>query len=131
MSALVDTNVLSELVRARPSARVVAWLGALDEVHISVITIEEVMFGLAHKRNARVQRWFESFFDSACKVVEVSAAIARQAGILRGQLAARGRTRTQADMLIAASAAQHGLSLATRNVRDFADCGIAVVDPWA
>jgi predicted nucleic acid-binding protein len=60
----------------------------------------------------------------------VDANIAKAAGRLRGQLGARGRSRTQADMLIAATAAHHGLSLVTRNRRDFRDCGIALIDPW-
>jgi len=57
--------------------------------------------------------------------------IARHAGVLRGQLARRGRPRAQGDMLIAATAALHGLTLATRNERDFEDCGVTVVNPFA
>jgi len=130
MSFLVDTNVLSELGRPSPNAGVVEWADRLGRIAVSVVTVEEVFYGLTLKPSARIQRWLESFFESHCQTLDVSPAIARHAGILRGQLAARGRVRTQADMLIAATAALHGLTLATRNVEDFEDCGIAVMNPF-
>lgn len=131
MSILIDTNVLSELARPRPDPRVVDWTGGLSAVILSVVTVEEVFFGLSAKPSPRIARWFEDFFDSDCRILEVTTPIARHAGVLRGQLATRGRPRTQADMLIAATAALHGLTLATRNERDFKDCGVTVVNPFA
>jgi predicted nucleic acid-binding protein len=130
VAALVDTNVLSELARPSPNAAVVRWTETLDRFALSVITLDELFFGLTIKPNPRIQRWFDSFLTDYCEVLEVTAPIARQAGILRGQLAERGQVRTQADMLIAATASQHGLTLATRNERDFHDCGITVVNPF-
>jgi predicted nucleic acid-binding protein len=131
VSFLVDTNVLSELVRPAPAPSVVRWAEGLPTFTLSVVTLEEVSFGLASKPNARIQRWFEAFLEAHCRVLDVTAPIARHAGILRGQLAARGRARTQADMLIAATAVQHGLTLATRNGKDFEGCGVALVNPFA
>jgi predicted nucleic acid-binding protein len=130
MSVLVDTNVLTELARPRPDPSVVEWVGGLATVLLSAVTIEEIFFGLSARPSPRVQRWFEDFIDSACRVLDVTTPIARHAGVLRGQLRKRGRPRTQADMLIAATAALHGLTLATRNERDFEDCGISVVNPF-
>lgn len=130
MSILVDTDVIAELARPRPDPRVVAWAGGLTTVTVSAITIEEVFFGLSAKPNPRIERWFTEFLDNDCRVLEVSTPIARHAGVLRGQLGRRGRSRTQADMLIAATAAWHGLTLATRNERDFEDCGVTVVNPF-
>jgi predicted nucleic acid-binding protein len=127
---LVDTNVLGEVVRPRPQARVLDWFGGLDDIALSAISIEEVFFGLTARPSPRVERWLESFIERRCKVLDVTAAIARHAGVLRGQLAARGKTRSQADMLIAATAAVHGVSLATRNVRDFDDCGVMITNPF-
>ena len=130
MSFLVDTNVLSELTRPAPNANVLGWTRTLDEFALSVITLEEVSFGLAARPNMRIAGWFETFIARHCRVLDVTAPIARQAGVLRGGLAARGRPRTQADMLIAATAAQHGLTLATRNEKDFQDCGVAILNPF-
>jgi predicted nucleic acid-binding protein len=86
--------------------------------------------GLALRRNDKVQRWLEQFNEHRCSVLDVSIAIARHAGTLRGQHAARGRVRSQADMVIAATAAQHGLTIATRNECDFDDCGVLVEKPF-
>jgi len=130
MTFLVDTNVISELARPAPNQGVTGWASALEGFAISVITLDEVHFGLTARPQARVQRWFDAFVELHCQVLDVTAAIARQAVILRGQLSARGQRRTQADMLIAATAAHHGLTLATRNERDFAGCGIALVNPF-
>jgi predicted nucleic acid-binding protein len=131
MSIVLDTNVVSELARPRPDSRVIDWADRLTAVALSAVTVEEVFFGLSAKRNVRIERWFEDFLDSDCQVLEITKAIARHAGVLRGQLVRRGRPRSQADMLIAATAALHGLTLATRNERDFEDCGVTVVNPFA
>ena len=128
---LVDTNIIGEVVRPRPDAGVMQWFGRLDDIAVSAITVEDVFFGLTARRSPRVERWLESFLDRRCKVLDVTAAIARHAGVLRGQLAGRGKARAQADMMIAATAALHGVSLATRNVRDVEDCGVVIVNPFA
>ena len=128
---LVDTNVLSELMRARPDARVVAWTEAQSRILLSVITLEEIHFGLALKPSARVEAWLEKFEKSWCEILPVTAQIARRAGTMRAALREDGQTRSQADMLIAATAWEHRLPLATRNTGDFAGCGIRVVNPFA
>ena len=130
MSVLVDTNIIAELARPRPDPGVIAWAGGLATMILSAITVEEIFFGLSAKPNPRIERWFEAFFDGECQVLEVTLPIARHAGVLRGQLGRRGRPRARADMLIAATAARHGLTLATRNERDFADCGVTIVNPF-
>jgi predicted nucleic acid-binding protein len=130
VSHLVDTNVLSELSRPEPDPGVLAWAAAVEEVWLSAITVEEVRFGLAWRPNARVLAWFERFVRDHAQVLPVTDRVAAQAGMLRGTLRARGEQRTQADMLIAATALAHGLILVTRNVRDFAGTGVAVLDPF-
>ena len=128
---LVDTNVLAELCRRRPAPAVERWAaGVVSPFAISVVTIEEIRFGLCWKPNARLEAWFDRFLAGRCEVLSVSEPIARRAGALRGQLRAAGRTRTQADMLLAATAHVHQLPLATRNVRDFEGCGLALVNPF-
>jgi predicted nucleic acid-binding protein len=77
-----------------------------------------------------VQAWFDTFVQEHCVIHAVTAEIAAVAGRLRGALAVRGMSRTQADMLIAATAQVDRLTLVTRNVRDFGGCGIPLLDPF-
>ena len=109
----------------------VAWAQRTPSVQLSVVTVEEVYFGLSWHRNDRVLDWFERFFDTHCDLLPITSAIAQRSGWLRGELRRRGETRTQADMLIAATAQVHGLTLVTRNERDFRGCGIPILNPFA
>ncbi len=130
---LVDTNVLSELPRARPNAGVVRWFASQEAIHVSVITLEELAFGVAHatsKARSRLGRWLDALMDARPIVLDVSATIARVSGELRAAREARGRRVPQADMLIAATALAHGLTLVTRNTKDFDGCGVALFDPF-
>jgi predicted nucleic acid-binding protein len=130
---LVDTNVLSELARPRPSMAVLDWLERHDAIAISVITLEEIAFGIARApagRRSKLAAWFEAMLQAVDRVLDVTPPIARAAGELRAARAAAGRRVAQADMLICATALVNGLSLATRNVGDFADCGVVVIDPF-
>jgi len=99
-------------------------------MHLSVVTVEEILYGLAARRSSRLERWFDLFLDQHCDVLDVTKPIARRCAALRAMLRTRGNARTQADMLIAASALEHDLPLATHNVRDFTGCGVAVIDPF-
>ena len=129
---LCDTNVLSELARRQPDPGVRRWAATVTSgIHVSVVTVEEIYFGLSWRPNERVGGWLERFLEERCAVLPISEAIARKAGELRGSLQARGSVRTQADMLIAATAQVHQLALVTRNVRDFEECGLALLNPFA
>ena len=128
---LLDTNVLAELCRQRPDPAVERWAGrALPPFGLSVVTVEEVHFGLAWKPNARIEALVDRFVAERCEVFPVTTPVARRAGALRGQFRRTGRTRTQADMLIAATAQVHQLPVATRNLRDFEGCGVALLNPF-
>jgi predicted nucleic acid-binding protein len=130
MSFLVDTNILSELVRKRPDPGVLHWAQEVKKVAISAATVEEVYFGLSWKPNPRVQLWLEEFLETQCEVLPVTAEIAKRSGEIRGQLQARVQTRSATDMVIAATAQEHSLTLVTRNVRDFEDCGVHLLNPF-
>ena len=127
---LVDTNVVSELMRERPAPGVVAWAERQEGMSLSVITLEEILVGLTHRPSERMSRWFEDFLKARCETLDVTLAITRRSAALRGELRRGGKQRTQADMLIAATALEHNLALATRNTKDFEGCGIPLVNPF-
>ena len=137
MNTLLDTCVISELIKPAPDARVLAWTRDTPEgsCFLSAITLGEVMGGVsrlpAGKRRARLEAWFEGLlvrYES--RIIPVDAAVARQWGRLAGELARRGAPTSMADGLIAATAVRHGLRLATRNLADFKPFGVELVDPW-
>ena len=130
MKYLVDTNIISELAKKEPNPGIVQWASSVKQCSISAITIEELYYGLAWRPNLRVQQWLDVFIDNYAQVIPITNIIAQRAGFLRGQFQSRGIVRTQADMLIAASSLEYGLTLVTRNVRDFDGCGIALLDPF-
>ena len=134
MSALVDTNVLSETVRARPNPGVLRWLAAHPSFAISAITLEELAFGIERqsgRRRATLYEWLDRLCaEPAPTIVAVDAEIGLAAGRLRARRERKGRPVAQADMLIGATALTRGLTLVTRNTADFEDCGIALIDPF-
>jgi hypothetical protein len=128
---LVDTRVLAELAGLRPNAGVAAWAAGTHRIALSVVTLEELTAGIARRPFPALRTWLDAFVARHCEVLDVTAPIARLAGTLRGQLAARRRTRPQADLLVVATAAHHGLVLVTRNVRELGGLGVSLLNPFA
>ncbi|QTD43703.1 type II toxin-antitoxin system VapC family toxin [Ottowia testudinis] len=130
---LVDTNIVSELMRPAPHPGVLAWLRSLRDsgvpLAVSAITVDEIIFGLTRKPKPMSVQVFEQLLAHSV-VLNVTESIARRAGEMRALLAGQGKTRSQADMLIAATAQVHALTLVTRNERDFESCAIAVRNPF-
>lgn len=134
---ILDTNVVSELVRPEPSARVGAWMSEVpqEETYMTAVSVAELWYGVAllpegrRKQDlssmlAELLQWFEERilpFDSVCGVIYASISVRRRS---------LGRPISQSDAMIAAIAQASGATLATRD-SDFSDCGIKVVDPWA
>jgi len=127
---LCDTNILGELTRPQPNEGVVRWAQGVRSVSLSAITVEEITFGLTWKPNPRIRLWLEDFFQTYCEILPVTPEIAERAGDLRGRLRSGGETRSQADMLIAATAKIHSLTLVTRNTRDFEGCDLSPLNPF-
>lgn len=131
---LADTNIVSELMRKRPDPGALAWREMVDTMYgqiiVSAVTVDEVMYGLTRKQDAGLQAWFDGFIGRN-EVLPVTQTIACRAGEMRAMFSMRGQVRSQADMLIAATAQVHALTLVTRNVRDFDGCGIAVLNPFS
>lgn len=127
---LIDTNVVSEFVKKSPNPKVMAWVQSAEFLAISVVTVEEAHFGLAWQPNARKLALFNGIVQTMHAVYPITESIAQRAGVLRGQFQAQGVVRSAPDMLIAATAQEHQLIIATRNVRDFLGCGVQVVNPF-
>jgi toxin FitB len=130
MTFLCDTNIISELARPQPNLGVIAWSAGITSIALSVITLDEITYGLTAKPNTRIQAWFQNFLNTYCRIMPVNPEIAQLSGELRGRFRMEGITRSQADMKIAATAKIHQLILVTRNTRDFEDCGISLLNPF-
>jgi predicted nucleic acid-binding protein len=130
MRPLIDTNIISELMRRAPDANVVAWAGGQSGFAVSVITHEELIFGLTQKALPLKRQWLDDFLSRQCEIIPVSPPIALSAGSMRGAFAAKGITRQPYEMLIAATALLHKIPLATRNTTDFEGCGILLINPF-
>ena len=100
---LSDTNIISELMRPSPDSGVAAWAASQHALCISVITVDELVFGLRRRGSARLLSWFDHFIEQV-KVLEITSPVARRAGEMRAMLQGNGQVRTQADMMIAATA---------------------------
>ena len=80
MTILCDTNIISELARPQPNPGVLAWSAQVSSISLSVITLEEIAYGLASKPNARVQNWFQVFLKTYCQIIPITAEIAHYSG---------------------------------------------------
>lgn len=137
MTYLLDTCVVSELVKPGPDETMVAWMARVpDEAcHLSVITVGELAKGAARlppsAKRVRLERWIgELISQYGVRIIPVDASVARRWGRLSGELSRKGITTLVGDGLIAATALVHGLKLATRNIADFKPFGVEIVDPW-
>jgi predicted nucleic acid-binding protein len=135
---VLDTNVLSALMQAKPERRVVAWLDSIpaESVWITAINVFEVRFGLELLVAGRRRRDLEAAFDKALeeglggRLLAFDEPAAQLAGRLAAQRRVAGRPVEMRDLQIAAIVGSRRGTLATRNTRHFADLGIALVDPW-
>jgi len=132
---LLDTNVLSELVRPRPAAKVLTFVAGAANAHLSVITLHEIAYGIERAsdiaRRTKLSNWFARIGNEFSeRIIAVDAAIAERAGRLRAAADALGRPADPLDALIAATAIERGLRLATRNLADFGNLNVEAFDPW-
>ena len=136
---LLDTNVLSELRRPRPNARVRDFVAAqpLEQLFISTVTLAEIRFGIDLVtdpiRRAELGDWLlhrvRPMFGR--RVLEVSEDVMFKWRLLVEDGRRAGHTFSQPDLIIAATALQHGLTVVTRDVGDFAPARVPLLNPWA
>jgi len=135
---VIDTNVVSELMRAAPSEAVLDWFGrrAASDLHISAVTEAELRRTVAilpggHRRDAladAIDAMVAEDFADRVLAFDGSAAVAFAA--IFAERRASGRPISFPDCQIAATARARGAAVATRNIGDFEGCGIDVVNPW-
>ena len=136
---VLDTNILSEIWRARPSAKVMTWLRSQPNAALFVTTITEaeIFYGIALLPNGQRRRALEAvaqqmFTDTfAGRTLPFDSAAAREYAILAASRRRAGRSIAEADAQIAAISRSRDAILATRNLDDFAGCNIELVDPWS
>ena len=133
---LIDTCVLSELIRPAPAAFVVDWLERNSEYCVlSAVTVGEIQFGLdrmalGHRRN-RLQLWFDGVCEEFHgRILASDEECWRHWSRLRVTCQSLGRPQADLDLLIAATASAYRLQLVTRNTKHFQDTGLTLVNPW-
>ncbi|MES1936772.1 type II toxin-antitoxin system VapC family toxin [Salinisphaera hydrothermalis] len=137
---VLDTNVLSELMRPAPTPLVVDWVDAVsarEDVAITAITVAEILYGIERLPEGRRKQqlggvaamMFEEDFAGAILSFDAEAAVHYAERVAASEAA--GRPASLADAQIAATCLSHGATLATRNTQDFEALGGALVNPWA
>ncbi len=132
---LLDTNVISELVKPVPNRTVVKFLSTLDYAWFSIITLHELNYGLRllpeGKRRSELEKKLQQLLSEySDRVISIDQFEANQAAIIRVQAKQQGRIIHLADALIAGTAKVHDLSVVTRNIEDFSGIDVEVFNPW-
>jgi tRNA(fMet)-specific endonuclease VapC len=135
---LLDTCVVSELAGRKPNEKVISWIDSMPESHLflSVITIGELRKGIEKlpdsKRKETLLRWFqdELLVRFADRILPIDAEVMQIWGEVTAKLERMGRPMPAMDSLIVAVALHGNLSLVTRNVDDFKNSGVTLLNPW-
>ncbi|PZR45668.1 type II toxin-antitoxin system VapC family toxin [Paraburkholderia fungorum] len=136
---VLDTNVLSETLRPLPDAKVMAWLAAQPRgaLFTTTVTRAEIRYGLHllpdGSRKSVLSAAIDAIFteDFSGRLLSFDSDAAEEYARIAMSRRNDGRPISQFDAMIAATARSRGAALATRNVKDFTGCNIAVIDPWA
>ncbi|MEN8254360.1 MAG: type II toxin-antitoxin system VapC family toxin [Verrucomicrobiota bacterium] len=138
MKYLLDTCLLSELIKPDPSPKVVEWLSSQDEDHlfISVLTIGEILKGIGKlpkgRKRLRLQTWVDHDLQNRfkAKVLPIDAEVAETWGSISAEAEKKGRKLPAIDGLLAATAIANGLTVVTRNTKDIESPGANCINPW-
>ena len=138
MRYLVDTSVISELVKRSPDENVMEWMKRAEEMslYLSVLTIGELEKGIAKlpasSRRSKLETWVRSDLADRFRerLLAIDGTVAATWGKLAGEAESRGEPLPVIDGLIAATGLAHHLVIATRNIGDFERCGASCFNPW-
>lgn len=138
MKYLIDTCVLSEFIRKKPSTKLTYWMSSKSEsnLYLSVLTLGELQQGISKlddsKRKLSLQSWLDNDiskrFDG--RILSIDRKIMDRWGRLRGEAMQHGKSFPVLDSLLAATAIAHGLTMVTRNVNDVKKTGVSIRNPW-
>jgi toxin FitB len=135
---LLDTNVISELVKPRPEAKVTAWIEGTDEslLYLSVLTLGEIRRGIAalpqSRRRATLEAWLDKDLRARFedRILTVDQEVADRWGLLTATARSNGIVFPVIDGLLAATALEHNLTLVTRDTGEIPSTGVSVFNPW-
>ena len=132
---LLDTNVVSEMMKSRPSPQVIAFLAQPAELWLASLVVHELEFGLQltppGRRRERLRADISSLLAHySDRILPVDRPSAERAALFRAEAVRSGRPPDIVDILIAGTARAHDLAVATRNVRDFEGLEVDLVNPW-
>ena len=135
---LLDTNVLSELRRPKPDARVVKFVTgqSLDVLYVSVVTFAEIRFGIELVKDVNRRMELNDWLDNKLRpmfeerVLEVSEDIMLKWRLLVEEGRKSGHTFAQPDLIIAATALHHGLTIVSRDTSEYEQANVPVLNPW-
>ncbi|HEX3250211.1 MAG TPA: type II toxin-antitoxin system VapC family toxin [Pyrinomonadaceae bacterium] len=136
---LLDTNIISELVKPRPEANVTDWIESTDEslLYLSVLTLGEIRRGIAtlpqSRRRVSLEAWLDkdlrARFES--RILDIDQGVADRWGQLTATARNMGIVLPVIDRLLAATALEHNMTLVTRDTGQIPSIGVAVFNPWA
>jgi predicted nucleic acid-binding protein len=137
MNFLLDTNVISEPKQKKPNKKVLEWLDAQDEskIYLSVLSIGEIRKGITRlesgKKKAELEEWLEKLRNRfARRLLPLSEKTFLVWGKMCGEFENKGIIRSALDSLLEATTLEHELILVTRNVRNFQDSQVTILNPW-
>lgn len=138
MKYLLDTCIISELVKTKPNKKVVAWIKSCHEESfcLSALTIGEIQKGITKLRDSKRKKHLQSWIDSELKnrfsgrILNVNTEVAKKWGEIQGHAEKEGRILPAIDALIAATGICYGLIVVTRNTSDMENSGVSLFNPW-
>lgn len=139
MTYLFDTCILSELTKQAPAPSVIAWIKDQIEAscYVSALTIGELIRGIhrlpSNTKRAKLEAWLQNelLLRFRGRIIAIDEAVAMRWGTLVAEASMRGRVLPTIDSLLAATAQEYSLTLVTRNMKDFHDLDIKLLNPWA